>query len=177
MPTTAAYFSTARDGRWHQQEPSNLKLGKDKKKSSDQFAASGGESAGNHAERLAYAAASAGGRGQQVFLFVQDEFPCDKCKAFFVDQIAVPIIFVCHRGRVYAGEWGLTNPPLPQVIYLYRGKIDMPGKIVTRTWVVPDEMKPWERASVDVRTLQAVNPETCERPADFPAHPALDGFL
>ncbi len=177
MPATAAYFSTAGGGTWHQQVPSNLKLDKGKKKNSDLFTASGGESPSNHAERLAYTAANAADQGQEVFLFVQDEFPCETCKAFFVDQIAVPIIFVCHTGSVYAGEWGLTNPPLPQVIYLYRRKISMPGKIITSSWVAPDPMKPWEGAMVKVETLQAVNPETCERPPDFPAHPPLDGFL
>ena len=138
--------------------------------------ASGKEPDNKHAERLAYKDASAANQEQEVYLFVQDEFPCEKCRDFFTKPNMPRCIFVCKGSGTYAGAWGLQGAPMPQVIYTHGTRIGIPGRVVTQQWVQAGP-NPWEGAQQSVTTMQAINATGYELPQWALAHPSIAPFL
>jgi hypothetical protein len=66
---------------------------------------------------------------------------------------------------------------MPQVIYVYKKKIALPGKVVTTQWVASDPTKPYVGQKQQVTVLNAINPENCQKPDGFPDHPSLAAHL
>lgn len=115
-----------------------------------------------------------------VFYFKQNAFPCSECMNYFIAQSnSRNFIFVCTEDQGdYSKDWGLTAPPLPQAIYLRGGSVFYPGR-VTAT-VVTKAPAPgagantkWVSTETKVTTMNAINPQTCQRPEGFPSYPTL----
>jgi len=115
-----------------------------------------------------------------VFFFKQNAFPCQDCMNYFIEQSnSRNFIFLCTGDQgTYSNDWGLTNPPLPQAIYLRNGTVFYPGNITTTTITKAPapgmgRNSKWITTETTVTTLNAINPQTCQRPQGFPVHPAL----
>lgn len=144
-------------------------------------------SAYGHADQKAGRALTAVDQSQAVLLFVLDEFPCEECKSHFLTvSNTYALIFLVHGAADNTGKpkthyhtaWRFKQqPPLPQVLYVRNGKIFWPGKVRVNVWhETPTKGNPAAGKMVEEVLLQAVNPETCARPQDFPAHPSLAGM-
>jgi hypothetical protein len=138
----------------------------------------------------------------EAVLLVLNEFPCEECKAFLKGvtkngTVHVIVGVTSESENTYAGNWGFKKVfasvaakqkiKLPQVIYLYKGRSFYPGYVET---TVVDETKKKGKANQAwevVRTertvsrmdglLSAINREALARPADFPDHPSLKGYV
>lgn len=140
-----------------------------------------------HAEQKAGNALTLVNQSQAVLLFVLDEFPCEHCRTYMLGKSkSYGVIILVHGATGYGGnvstqyhaDWGFTaQPPLPQVIYVQNQKITFPGMVSVTTWVpAPTASNPAAGSKVTTVQLNAVNPETCQRPTGFPAHPSLAGM-
>lgn len=138
----------------------------------------------------------------QTVLLVLDEFPCEDCKAFLKGvtkngTLHVIVGVTSQSVNTYAGNWGFKKVfksddakqriKLPQVIYLWRGKSFYPGYVETVTQVETKKKgkanTAWETVITEKRVSRmdgmtaAINRGVLNRPADFPDHPSLKGYV
>jgi hypothetical protein len=107
--------------------------------------ADGGESAENHAERVAHAAASKDkGCVTSTFMFAQNAFPCVKCISWFLDKSLAggTFVFACTANEgFYAKECGFVassdsvltsqNKAIRGVLYASSGRLYARKKKIT----------------------------------------------
>jgi hypothetical protein len=173
MAKCIGYYATANGTQWHAQKDEAFETGKG--------------TPYNHAEQKAHRAVTGADQGQHVLLFVLDEFPCEHCKAHFLTvSRSYGVIFLVHGAADHTGRqlthyhtaWRFkTQPPLPQALYVRNEKIFWPGKVRVNVWhEQPTKENPAAGKMVEEVVLSAINPETCQRPTGFPAHPSLAGM-
>jgi hypothetical protein len=173
MAKCIGYYATENGTQWHPQKDEPFETGK-----GTPF---------NHAEQKAHRAITGVDQGQKILLFVLDEFPCEACKAHFLTvSKSYGVIFLVHGAADYSGTlrthyhtaWRFkSQPPLPQVLYVRNEKIFWPGKVRAEVWhPKPTTENPGAGKMVEEVLLTAVNPETCTRMPNFPAHPSLAGM-
>lgn len=138
----------------------------------------------------------------ETVLLVLDEFPCEDCKAFLKGvtkngSVNIIVGVTTASENTYAGNWGFKKVfgsvaekqrvRLPQVIYLCRGKSFYPGyvetTVVTETKKKGKANTAWEVVR-DEQTVSrmdgltaAINRGALAKPADFPDHPSLKGYV
>jgi hypothetical protein len=138
----------------------------------------------------------------ETVLLVLDEFPCEECKAFLKGvtkngTLNVIVGVTSQSVNTYAGNWGFKKVfasddakqriKLPQVIYLCKGKSFYPGyvetTVVTETKKKGKANAAWETITSEKTVSRmdglstAINRGVLTRPADFPDHPSLKGYL
>ena len=134
--------------------------------------ADGGESAENHAERVAHAAASKDkGCVTSTFLFEQNAFPCVKCISWFLDKSLAggTFVFACTgnegstlrnagSSRVRTASWKARRRQSAVFIYASSGRLYARKKKITVKKTGVDYSFTTDR-SINITATEAI-PET-----------------
>jgi hypothetical protein len=162
-------------------------------KKTDAIEAKQGSKPGNHAEQLAFREMNKADQGQQIYAFVQNDFPCSECQVYFEkESLKMPFIFIIvQNSSTYYSDWGFTQaPPMPQVIYMAGGRSKIPGyvKVKTGGFAIPNDWSSWKDDLIKTTQLVAINESPTrppqgqtavgpKRPKWFPEHPSIDKLL